>query len=89
MATEPRFPIGTMYQTSGKAPRLCSVVDIHRTYDNAGNLVRLDYVTTHIFAGQFIREIGVGETTIARGLCALYGVHSVDEALRLDMVRRA
>lgn len=83
MEKAPRFAIGTIYQSAGKAPRLCTVVDIHRTYDNAGDLVRLEYVTIHTFAGQFVREYGVSETTIARGLCALHGVHSVDEALHL------
>lgn len=64
---EPKFPIGQQYKTRGKAPRLCTVVDIHKTYNAAGELVKLRYVATHDFAGQVIADRDVCETTIAMG----------------------
>ena len=67
-ANQPRFAIGQQYRTQGKAPRLCTVTDILRTYNAAGNLVQLSYVATHDFMGQQVTERDVCETTIARGI---------------------
>jgi len=63
--------IGTQYLSSGKAPRLCTVVDIHLTYNLAGELVRTGYVCEHEFLGQMIREIDVNQVTVARGIWRL------------------
>jgi len=64
----PRFKIGTKYRTSGKAPRLCTVIDIWTTYDDAGNIVMRRYVSEHEFMGQRILDRDVLATTIAKGL---------------------
>lgn len=63
-----RFPIGTVFQTPGKHPRTCTVTDILRTYNEAGELVRVRYVAQHEFMGQTITDNDVCETSIARRL---------------------
>lgn len=63
-----RYRIGTTYKTRGKVPRLCTVTDILKTYNSAGELVQTRYVATHAFAGQAVVERDVVETTIAMGL---------------------
>ena len=67
MKTEPRFPIGHKYSTRGRHPRVCTVTDILRTYNAAGELVKIRYVSTHEFCGQSISDSDVRETTIAMG----------------------
>jgi len=64
----PRFKIGQRFNTSGKYPRQCTVVDILRTYNSAGALVSVRYVAEHEFLGQKILDNNVLETTIAKGL---------------------
>ena len=64
---EPRFAIGTQYMSRGKHPHLCTVCDILRTYNNAGELVAVRYVSTHEFAGQIVTNYDVVDTTIAMG----------------------
>lgn len=68
-----RFPIGTTYTIKRRASRnkaaTCvthTVIDCHKTYNAAGELVLLRYVTTHPFAGQEITDYGVCDTEIAR-----------------------
>ena len=65
-----KFPIGTQFKTRGKAPRLCTVVDIHKTYNHTGDLVRTGYVATHELGRQIITARDISETTIAMGLIA-------------------
>lgn len=67
MTTAQRFAIGTKYTTRGANPRLCTVVDVLRTYNSAGDLVRLRYVSTHEFLGQTLENGDVTDTTIAMG----------------------
>lgn len=64
----PKYLIGQKFSTRGKHPKLCVVVDILRTYNSAGELVKLSYVTKHSFMGQIITDHDVPETTIAMGL---------------------
>lgn len=64
---QPRYAIGQQYYTRGKAPRLCTVTDIWRTYNAAGELVRLRYVATHEFMGQLLTDRDVVETSIDLG----------------------
>jgi hypothetical protein len=71
MTDSPRFPIGTTYKTRGKHSRLCTVTDILRTYNAAGDLVRIRYVTTHEFAGQIVTDSDVTDTTVAMGVAQL------------------
>ncbi len=68
LKSEARYPIGTKFKTRGKTPRLCTVVDILRTYDNAGEMTSLRYVATHQFCGQVMADTNVVETTITMGL---------------------
>jgi hypothetical protein len=66
-AQEARFPIGTVYMSRGKHPRRCTVVDIWRTYDAKGEMVRLRYVAEHSFMGDTVLDRDVPETAIAMG----------------------
>lgn len=62
------YAIGTQFMTRGKAPKLCTVVDILRTYNNSHELVKIRYVATHPFMGQAVTDYDVPATTIAMGL---------------------
>jgi hypothetical protein len=64
----PRFAIGTIFKSHGKHPRTMRVSDILRTYNSAGDLVRIRYVAEHEFMGQTITDHDICETTIARNL---------------------
>lgn len=66
-----RFNIGTQYLSRGKYPKLCTVVDIHKTYNNAGELVKTRYVATYEFLGQTIKDSDVVDATIAMGKFAM------------------
>lgn len=67
-----RFPIGTQYMSGGKHPKLCTVLNIWKTYNEAGNLVQIRYLTYHEFLGQRVINHDVIDTTIARGLTDEY-----------------
>jgi hypothetical protein len=69
MAKHARFPIGlTFSYKRGKAPaREYRITDILTTRNNAGDVVRLEYETVHLFLGQRVIETMV-DTTIARSL---------------------
>lgn len=62
-----RFDIGTTYQTRGKAPKNCTVVDVLKTYNSKGELVQIRYVAEHAFMGQIVTDHDVLDTTIAMG----------------------
>lgn len=63
-----RFPIGTTYESRGKQKNLHTVVDILKTYNSKGDLVKIRYVATHQFCGQTVADYDVVDTTIARSL---------------------
>lgn len=65
---EVRFTIGTRFKTRGKNPKVCIIADILKTYNNAGELVKIRYVATHDFLGQVVTDSDVCDTTIAMGL---------------------
>ena len=65
---EMTFEIGQQFKTRGKAPRLCTIVDILKTYNSAGELVKTRYVATHEFMGRTVTDRDVCETTVAMGL---------------------
>lgn len=67
-----RFPIGTQYLSSGKRKDVCTVVDILKTYNNAGELVKIRYVATHPLLGQPVYDYDVVDTTIAMRLTEEY-----------------
>ncbi len=62
------YSIGTQFKTRGKAPRLCTVTDILKTYNSAGELVKTRYVAQHDFMGQKVNDYDVVAITIAMGL---------------------
>lgn len=64
---EARFAIGQQFWTRGKHPRLCTVTDILKTYNAAGELDRIRYVATHDFMGQTLTDRDVVEFTISLG----------------------
>lgn len=68
MTIEQRFPIGTKFKRRTKPQPVCTVVDVLRTYNNAGELVRLRYVATHELLGQTIKDCEVTDTAIAMGV---------------------
>ena len=65
---QPRFSVGQCFVPLGKVRRMCKVIDILRTYNMAGELVKLRYVATHPLMGQVVTDCDVTEATIARGL---------------------
>jgi hypothetical protein len=65
---EPKFSIGQQYRTRGKSPKLCTVVDILRTVNSRGEVVKLRYVAMHDSCGQLITDYDVREITIAMGI---------------------
>ena len=50
------YPIGTKFYTAGKNKIICTVVDILKTYNSKGELVKTIYLEEHPFAGQIIRS---------------------------------
>lgn len=62
------FAIGTRFKTRGKYPQLCTVTDVLKTYNAAGELVRTRYVAVHEFCGQLVTDPDVCAVTIARGM---------------------
>jgi hypothetical protein len=62
------YPIGTEYITRGKNPKRCKVIDIHKTYNSKGELVKTYYVATHEFMGQIVTDHQVPTASIAMGL---------------------
>jgi hypothetical protein len=58
---------GVQFMSTGKYPRLCTVVDIYKTYNVANELVKTRYVATHDFMGQPIADYDVCAVTIQRG----------------------
>ena len=61
------YPIGTRFTPIGKNRAEHTVVDIHRTFNSRGELVKLFYVSTHLFCGQQVTAYEIPATTIARG----------------------
>ena len=68
---EAKFSIGQQYLTRGKHPRLCTIIDILKTYNARNECVKLRYVATHEFLGQTLTNSDVCETTVAMGLWEL------------------
>lgn len=66
-ATPVKYKIGQKFKTRGKHPRVCTVIDIHRTYNARQQLIRVRYVATHEFLGQTVTDCDVPQTTIDMG----------------------
>lgn len=66
----PKFPVGTKFlpiQSMARNSVIHEVKDFLITRNLAGELIRKEYVVTHEFCGQTMREL-VTETTVARGV---------------------
>jgi hypothetical protein len=61
------YSIGTQYTSGGKRKDICTVIDIHKTYDFKGDLVKTRYVSTHEFMGQLVTEHDIPVVSIQRG----------------------
>ena len=64
---QPQYKIGDKFMTRGKHKRECTITDILKTYNHAGELVSIRYVATHDFLGQAVTVCDVPETAIAMG----------------------
>jgi len=62
------YPIGTIYKTRGKVPKICMVINILRTYDVNDKLVQIRYVSVHEFLNQKVYDYNVVAATIAMGI---------------------
>jgi hypothetical protein len=63
------YAIGTKYKAFGRTRSyICKVIDIYKTYNSAGELVKVRYEAQHVFCGQVVNDHDVCATTIARGL---------------------
>ena len=56
--------IGKQYKTRGKHPRLCTVIDVHTTCNQKGEIVKVRYVSEHVFLNQKVIDKDVVKTTI-------------------------
>ena len=56
--------IGKQYRTRGKHPKLCTVMDVHTTYNKDGEQIKTRYVSEHDFLGQKVIDKDVCLTTI-------------------------
>jgi hypothetical protein len=67
-ATKPKYPIGTIYKriVAKNVFRVCTVVDIETTFNDAGEQVRQRYVSSHEFMGQSLIERDIVQLTIDR-----------------------
>jgi len=66
---EAQFKIGTKFIKQGrKHAKIETVVDILKTYNSKGELVKIRYVAAHEFMGQTVTDSDVLDITIARGL---------------------
>lgn len=63
----PRWPVGTTYTPRRKHAVEHTVTDVWITTNLAGEVVRLRYVATHVFAGQLVTDYDVCDSTIAMG----------------------
>jgi hypothetical protein len=65
---ENKYAIGQQFKTRGKSPRICTVIDVLKTYNSKGELVKIRYVATHEVLGQIVTDYEIPETTITMGL---------------------
>lgn len=60
------YTIGTKFETHHKPPTVATVVDILKTYNAAGELVRVRYVAQYERLGQLITDRDVVAVSIAK-----------------------
>jgi len=69
MTREPKFAIGLKFKHYGrKHNNELAIVDIYKTYNNAGEMVNFTYGCSHEFLGQSVINYDINETTISRSL---------------------
>jgi len=78
-----RFPIGLDFMPIG-SDRIHTIVDTFTVTNSAGEVVELYYSSVHRFCNQNVTNSHVGDSTIARGACALQEVGCID-ALNLNI----
>lgn len=64
----PKYKIGQKYISRGKAKHECEIIDIHKTYNYKGELVKIRYVSAHKLLGQTVVDYDVVEASITRAL---------------------
>ena len=65
----PKYPIGLSFVRHYRKDRNPeTVVDIYTTINSKGEVVKVRYVTEHMFMGQPVRDDDVVAVTIARSL---------------------
>jgi hypothetical protein len=64
-----RFPTGLTFQSRHQPRKTYEIIDVLRTYNSAGEMVEMRYVTQHTLCGQGVRSTMV-DTEIARSLDA-------------------
>ena len=64
----PKYKIGQKYIARGIRKDVCTIVDIYKTHNSKGELIKIQYVSEHDFLGQKITNYDVPQATIARGL---------------------
>jgi hypothetical protein len=74
--SEPRFLLGTRFQTLEKHPKTCMVTDILRTFNLSGELVEVRYVGEHVYLSQKVEAVYM-DIQVAKGICRLHGVDSL------------
>jgi hypothetical protein len=71
MNREPKFAIGFKFKHyARKHNNELTIIDIYKTYNSAGDLVKFTYVCSHEFLGQSVIDYDINETTIARSTFA-------------------
>ena len=60
-----KHPIGTQFIYRKV---LCTVSDLHTTYNHKGEVVSITYCATHQFLNQTVEECEIVETTVSKGL---------------------
>lgn len=58
--------IGMKFLSGGKNKRLCTVIDIFKTYNSKNELIKTSYLEQHEFCGQIVKS-EVNCITIQRG----------------------
>jgi len=61
------FSIGQQFTPRGKRKDLCTIIDIHTTTNESGEVVRIRYIAQHEFLGQIINAEYCA-ATVARGI---------------------
>ena len=82
----PRFPLGTEFVTNyATGNQHCTVIDIYKTYNSTGKLIKIRYAASHKSMGQTVTDHDVCDTTIAKGLPAGWIMPPLANTLEADI----